>query len=92
MKDRRVYEEIRALVEAHGGVMDHVRKGFLYGAWIVRVGDNKRIFRSDGSGYPELDKLYEPKPGISNPDHWEDYSNTLIPGAWGRFVRLLSEK
>ena len=91
MDDRRVYEEIRALIEAHGGTMRHEKEGYQWGAWIVRVGANERIFHSNGSGYPELDQLYKPKPDIPNPNHWKDYSNTLIHGAWEKFVQLLSE-
>jgi hypothetical protein len=89
MPKRRPYQEIQELVNEHGGTMKHEREGYQWGAWIVRIGNKKRIFLSNGSGYPELDKLYIPKPEVSEPNHWTDYSVVLVPNAWEKFIALL---
>jgi hypothetical protein len=90
MAHRRPYQEIQQLVNEHGGTMKHKREGYEWGAWIVRVGNKQRIFVSNGSGYPELDQLYVPKPEVSEPKHWKDYSEVLVPDAWEKFIRYLS--
>jgi hypothetical protein len=46
-------------------------------------------FLSDGNGFRELDRLYVPKPGIANPQHWGDYSQELVSGAIDKLVALL---
>ncbi len=89
-KKRRPYEELRSWVEHEKGKMKHKRAGYQWGAWIVRLRGKERIFRSNGSGYPELDKLYKPKPGVPKPKHYKDYTNTLLPHALEKFERLLS--
>ncbi len=89
MPKRRPYEEIQQLVQQHGGTMRHQREGYQWGAWIVRLGGKERIFLSNGSGYPDLDKLYVPKPGFFHPSHYSDYSNTLVAGAWEKFLAQL---
>lgn len=87
---QRVYEEVRTLVEANGGSMDFERKGYRWGAWIIRLQDRERIFPSNGSGFPPLDKLY----GSSkkNPCHWSDYDGDLLPDAEARLIALLQEE
>jgi hypothetical protein len=70
-------------------------QGYQWGAWIVRLRRKQRIFRSNGSGYPELDKLYKPKPptpDVPEPKHWRDYTNTLRPYAFEKFEGLLSKE
>jgi hypothetical protein len=94
MKKRRAYEELRSWVEHKKGTMKHQRKGYQWGAWIVRLRGKQRIFRSNGSGYPELDKLYKPKPptpDVPEPKNWRDYTNALRPYAFEKFKGLLSE-
>ena len=91
MENRRVYEEVRRLVEEHDGTMKFEREGYQWGAWIVKIGNKQRIFLSNGSGFPELDHLYEPKPEILQPSHWSDYTNTLVQDAWDKLVLLLEE-
>ncbi len=93
MKKRRVYEEVRTLIEAkRGGKMYHMRAGYQWGAWIIRLGGKERVSRSNGSGYPELDMLYQPKPGIGHPSHWEDYTNTLLPRAEQKLIDLVTNQ
>ena len=89
MAKRRPYEEIQALVNEHGGTMRHERHGYEGGAWIVSLGGKRRIFLSNGSGYPDLDKLYVPKPEFPNPNHYSDYSTTLVADAWEKLLALL---
>jgi len=90
MTKRRVYEEIRGLVKSLKGKMNFERAGYQWGAWIIRLNGKRRIFRSNGSGYPELDKLYQPKPDVREPKHWKDYINTLRPAAQEKLLDLLS--
>lgn len=85
--DRRIYEELRSIVEDLGGSMTFEREGHRYGAWIVRLGRKSACFESNGSGFPKLDRLYVPK--VERPQHWRDYSTTLIPHAVGSFVELI---
>jgi len=92
MTDKRVYEELRSLIEEYGGTMKFEREGSQWGHWIVKVdGYKEKSFSSSGSGFPELDNLYIPKDGVVTPNHWSDYSNTLIPNAWEKLLMLLSE-
>ena len=35
--------------------MKHQRTGYQWGAWIVKLHGKERVFRSNGSGYLELD-------------------------------------
>ncbi len=91
MKKRRPYQEIIDLVQAHGGTMEYIRTGYQWGAWIVRIGNKERVFRSNGSGYPDLAHLYVVRPRVSNPSHWRDYSLVLVDGAWEKFMKLFSE-
>jgi hypothetical protein len=36
-----------------------------------------------------LDKLYKPKPGVEQPDHYTQYSNELRPDAIARLIDML---
>ena len=87
---RRVYEEVRALVEAKGGKMDFVRKGYRWGAWVIQIDDLEGTFPSNGSGFPPLDRLYASSK--KNPSHWSDYDGDLLPDAEARLVALLQEE
>lgn len=89
MDNRKVYEEIRMLVENHDGNMKFEREGYQWGAWIVKIGDKQKTFHSNGSGFPELDHLYVPKLGVPLPGHYDDYSNILVEGAWDKLLELL---
>ena len=91
MKRRRVYEEVRGLVKDLGGKMFHQRSGYQWGAWIVRLNGKERVFRSNGSGYPELERLYQLKPNAKL-NHWSDFTNTLLPGAREKLVDLISNQ
>jgi hypothetical protein len=83
----RPYEELRAPIEQLGGSMVHARKGYQWGAWIVTLDGKIGTFLSNGRGYPDLDRLYEPK--VANPQHYTDYSNDLVPGAIQKLVAML---
>lgn len=89
---RRPYEELRAAVEERGGTMTWRRRGHRYGAWIVAAGGRSEAFPSEGGRFPGLDELYKPKPGISNPSHWGDYSRVLQDGATDRLLRSLRQR
>ena len=65
--------------------MIFVRAGYLYGAWLVTVSGKQREFLSNGSGFPELEQLYVPKPGITNPQHYSEFTQTLSDGAIENF-------
>jgi hypothetical protein len=91
MNKRRVYEEIRSLVEDLKGKMHFERAGYQWGAWIIRLNGKQRVIRSNGSGYPELDRLYELKPN-ANPNDWRSYTDVLRPGAKDQLLELLSQQ
>lgn len=85
--EHRPYEELRLPIEQRGVSMMHVREGHQWGAWVVSLDGKSCTFKSNGRGYPELDRLYKPK--ISNPKHYTDYSNDLVPGALETLLRML---
>jgi hypothetical protein len=86
---RRAYDALRSGIEQRGGSMIFVRQGYLYGAWIATLNENMAVFESNGGSYPELDRLYAPKPGIKNPQHYSDYSQELVSGAIDKLVAML---
>jgi hypothetical protein len=83
----RPYEELRAPIEQRGGSMVHVREGHQWGAWVITLDGKTGTFLSNGRGYPDLDRLYRPK--VSDPQHYTDYSNDLVPGAIEKLISLL---
>ena len=87
---RRVYEEVRALVEGQGGSMGFERKGYRWGAWIIRMAGLEGKFPSNGAGFPSLDQLYASSK--KNPSHWSDYDGDILPDAEARLMRLLQEE
>lgn len=88
MENRKVYEEVHALLESKGGKMEFVREGYQWGAWILTWDRKKHIALSNGSGYPDLDTLYVPKPGDVNLNDYRSYTTTLKPDAWERLQQL----
>jgi hypothetical protein len=89
MAKRMAYDLLRRQIEQRGGSMIHVRRGYQYGAWIVTLNGKQKTFLSNGSGYPELDRLYVPKAGITRPEHYRDYEHELVPGAIERLIGML---
>ena len=87
---RRVYEEVRALVEGQGGSMQFERKGYRWGAWIIRLAGLEGKFPSNGAGFPSLDQLYSSSK--KNPSHWSDYDGDIMPDAEARLMALLQGK
>lgn len=89
--NRRAYEEIRSMVEQHGGTMTFQREGFqVGGAWIVRYSGKESVFHSGGGKFPGLDELYIPN--IANPKTWDDYSNVLVDDSWDKLLHLINER
>lgn len=87
---RRVYEEIRAMVEQHGGKMTFKREGFAVGgAWVIEYNGKTKVFPSGGKRFPGIDDLLVPR--ISNPKTWDDYNNALIDNAWEELLRQINE-
>jgi hypothetical protein len=87
---RRVYEEIRTMVEKHGGTMNHYRKGYPSGgAWVIRYGGKEKVFMPGGRKYPSLDNLLVPK--VPNPQTWDDFYNQLREDAWEKLLKLLND-
>jgi len=87
--ETKAYQRLRDIAEAHGYRMSFERKGYRFGAWIVERGETRKVFRSNSSGYPELDELYVPK--IARPQHYLDYTHQLVPGAESKFLRLVEQ-
>lgn len=85
---RRVYEEVRCLVEHLGGSMTYEREGYRHGAWVIRIGEKSLTVEATGyQSFPELDALYVPK--VASPTSWEDYSNQLVPDAEAKLLAML---
>lgn len=85
---RRVYEELRAIVERAGGAMYHERRGHPSGgAWIVELDGKRKVFEADGSEYMALARLY--KPLRADPMHASHYSNDLVDGAEAKWLDVL---
>lgn len=84
----RAYDAIRTIVERLGGSMFYERQGYHYGAWVIRIGDNGAVIVAGGDqSFSELDGLYVPR--VSNPQHWDDYSNELVPDAEAQLLSML---
>lgn len=93
MEKRRAYEEVRKLVEGElQGEMRYQREGYQWGAWIIEVNGKLTPLLSTGSGYPDLDQLYELKPGATNLNNWRSYTTTLKPNALEILKQVLSQK
>lgn len=92
MENKRAYEEVHALLKTNGGKMKFVREGYQYGAWIITLNEKVHIARSNGSGYPDLDQLYVPKPGDVNLNDYRNYSTTLKLDAWEQLRQLIEGK
>jgi len=84
----RAYDTIRTMIERLGGTMEYHRKGYRYGAWIIRIDGKKAEALATGNrSFPDLDGLHIPK--HSNPKHWDDYSTDLLPDAEQRLRSML---
>jgi hypothetical protein len=84
----RAYDTIRSMVERLGGTMEYQRKGYRYGAWIIRIGGKEAVVEATGNrSFPELDGLHVPR--HSNSRHWDDYWAELLPDAQERLMRML---
>ncbi len=87
----RPYGQLRDFVESLGGEMRHERQGYSTGgAWVVELNGVRTVFRSNGAGFPELDRLYVPK--VEQPTHYRDYSLDLIEGAQELWLSKISSE
>ena len=85
---RRVYEELRAIVENEGGEMYHERRGHVSGgAWVVELCMKQRVFHADGRGYLALASYYVPL--RDRPIDASHYSNHLIDDAKVKWLNVL---
>jgi hypothetical protein len=85
------YRELRDIMERYGGRMEHVKKGYRSGgAWELSLGDKRAVIESTGSrSFPQLDRLYQPRPECPNPRTWHDFSGPLVPNAEAQLLALL---
>lgn len=84
----RAYDLVRSMVERLGGTMTYERKGYVYGAWVIKIGQKDLVIKASGNrSFPELDQLYIPR--VMNPQHWDDYEEKLIPDAEKQLYSLL---
>jgi len=84
----RAYDEIRTLIEQHGGTMKYEKEGYEFGAWVIRIGGKTTVVEAPGIGaFPKLDRLYVPK--VKSPRGWDDYTNQLVPDAETRLWAML---
>jgi hypothetical protein len=85
---RRVYGELRAIVEREGGEMYHERRGHPPGgAWVVELGGKRKVFKADGREFMALARLYVPR--RANPSHARHYSNNLTENARAEWLNAL---
>jgi len=86
----RAYGLLREIVERHQGTMTYQREGKPpHGAWLITL--NGKVWEIPARGersFPELDQLYEPKPDIERPKHWDDYLHKLVPDAEEKLLAL----
>lgn len=84
----RAYDTIRCMVERLGGTMVYQRKGYPYGAWIIRIEGKEAVFEATGNkSFPKLDGLHVPR--HPNPKHWDEYWKDLLPEAQERLLGML---
>ncbi len=84
----RAYDTIRSMVENLDGTMVYQRKGYRYGAWIIRIDGKEAVLKAAGNqSFPELDNLHLPR--HPNPKHWNDYWRELLPDAEKRLLQML---
>lgn len=89
-KARKAYQELRDGIEALGGKMWYEQAGRPRGGvWIVRLGNNERVFEWDNYRFPGLDERYEVREGVSSPQRHADYTTTLKPGAIEKLVQIV---
>lgn len=85
---RRVYEELRTIVENECGVMYHERRGHPSGgAWVVELDGKRKVFEADGCEYMALARLYVPL--RARPTNARHYSPTLIENAKAEWLNAL---
>ena len=85
---RPAYDALRKGIEERGGSMKFYADE-VPGVWIVKLDGKMRTFWSNDNGYAELDRLYVPKQGVKNPQHYLDYSYELVPWAIDKLVAML---
>jgi hypothetical protein len=84
----RAYALIRSIVERLGGSMIYERKGHRYGAWVIKIGERAVVIEASGNqSFPDLDRLYVAR--RPNPEHWDDYSDELVPDAEAQLLSML---
>jgi hypothetical protein len=73
--------------------MIHVGDSCRYGAWVVTIDGERKVFEGVGTRtLPALDKYYKPKPGIEPPEDWRDYTKELLDGAEDRWLQELKKR
>ncbi|MFN0010718.1 MAG: hypothetical protein ACKVS8_03640 [Phycisphaerales bacterium] len=87
---RRVYEEIRTIVENEGGEMCHQRRGHPPGgAWVVQLHGKRTVFEADGREYMALARMYVPL--RAHTTHARHYSHNLIDDAKAEWLNALRQ-
>lgn len=85
---RRIYGELRDIVESRGGSMIYERGGFRHGAWVIRLGEKTAVIEASGNrSFPVLDRLYETT--HPRPVRWDGYDGPLREDATQKLLALL---
>jgi hypothetical protein len=86
---RQAYRKLQEIIERHGGVMEHKRQGYRFGAWEISLDGKRAIFEGTGARIlPALDRFYVAD--VPNPKTWDDYSrDELVDGAEQQLLALL---
>ncbi len=45
----RAYDLVRSMVERLGGTMTYERKGYVHGAWVIKIGQNDLVIKASGN-------------------------------------------
>ncbi len=89
-KQPRAYHELREIIERQGGTMCYRRPGYRHGAWEISLDGKTTIVESTGSrSFPQLDRLYQPDPALSNPKTWDDCCGPLVDDAEEQLLSLV---
>ena len=87
----RAYGSIRSIVERLGGSMVYERKGYRYGAWVIRIGENAWSSKRGATSRSHNSTVcYVPL--VPDPKHWDDYSDELVPDAETQLLSMLGSQ
>ena len=93
MVERRAYDLVWQMLRDVGGSEEWVPGGDPKGGgkWILQLRGRLRVVDVHDRRVNDLDRLYVPKAGHSNPTEWDHYEHRLAEDAFWRLVALFRE-